>query len=121
MKKLLLLLLIYIFYIGFFTFYKGNSFLLSVFTDKQLHLIAFIVYPVSFYILLPKKLIVTFLILLFFGAMTFGVEVIQRKYFHRCYSLSDFKYSFLGFLFSACLIFYFSYVMPYFTRIISRS
>lgn len=120
MKKLLLLLLVYIFYVGFFTFHKGNTFLLSLFTDKQLHLIAFIVYPLSFYILLPKRFTVSFLILLFFGVMTFGVEIIQRKYFHRCYSLSDFKYSFLGFFVSACLIFYFSYVTPYFTRAIFR-
>ena len=121
MKKLILLALAYAFYKGFFTFCKSNTFLLNTFSDKDLHFSVFLVYPLLFYIFLPKKHILIFLNILFFGIMTYGVEVLQSRYFHRQYSLGDLKYSFYGFFCSACLIFYFSYVSPYFLRVHCRS
>jgi hypothetical protein len=117
MKKLAVITLFYIFYLGFFTFSKGNFFLLRHFTDKELHFLAFMAYPLAFYILLPKKSSVVFLNLFFFGFMTFGVEVLQRKFFHRSYSISDFKYSLCGFFASFVLILNFFYVLPCLLRI----
>jgi hypothetical protein len=103
MKTLLLGVFTFIFYNGFFTLSKSNDLLLSTFTDKQLHFAVFFLYPLVFLYLLPKNKVITIVTLLFFGAMTFGIEVLQRKYFHRTYSLLDFKYSFCGYL-SSCFL-----------------
>jgi hypothetical protein len=103
MKTLLLGIFSFIFYNGFFTFSKSNTIILSIFTDKQLHFAVFFLYPLVFLYFLPKNKIITIITLLFFGTMTFGIEVLQRKYFHRTYSMLDFKYSFCGFL-SSCLV-----------------
>ena len=113
MKTIFLGVFSFVFYNGFFTFSKSNHFMLSLFTDKQLHFAVFFFYPLLFLYLLPKNKVITILTLLFFGFMTFGIEVLQRKYFHRTYSILDFKYSFCGFL-SSCSVLLFLSTITYF-------
>ena len=108
MRKLIIIALLFVFYKGFFSFAEFNSVLLSRFSDKTLHFAAFLLYPICFFILLPKKYYFIILNLLFFCVMTYGVEILQRKYFHRCYSMLDFKYSFFG-VFCSCVIIIISY------------
>lgn len=113
MKTIFLGIFSFVFYNGFFTSSKSNHIMLSIFTDKQLHFAVFFLYPLVFLYLLPKNKIITMITLLFFGVMTFGIEVLQRKYFHRTYSILDFKYSFCGYLFS-CFTFLILSTISYF-------
>ena len=117
MRAILISILLYIFYVGFFTFSKCNTILLSHFSDRELHFLAFLIYPFLFFLILPKNKTIVFLNILLFGVMTFGVEVLQRKYFHRSYSLTDFKYSFSGFMCALFLILHFSNVISNFFRV----
>lgn len=104
MKKLVIILSLCLFYLGFFTISKGNSLLLKIFSDKELHTLVFFLYPTMFYVLLPKKWYYIIPSITIFGFMTYGVELFQKLFTNRCYSLSDFKSSLNGFLLSFTLI-----------------
>lgn len=104
MKNLLVLILSFMFCKGFFTASHSNAILIAKFGDKNLHLLVFFLFPLLFFILL-KNTYLRILSVLFFGCMTYGVEIIQKHFTHRCYSFTDFKYSLTGFLLFVIVIF----------------
>jgi len=111
MRKLILLFLFTSFYLGFFT---KSSLLISVVSsasDVLLHFIVFLTYPIIVFACLPKNKFFILSNLVFFCCMTIGVEILQRKYFNRSYSITDFKFSLLGFTVACLFIFiYFKYL-----------
>jgi hypothetical protein len=105
----ILILLCITFYVGFFTSTISPKYILFC-GDKVIHFIVFFIYPILFFLLLPKhKLKGVFLFLLFL-LLSFFVEVLQRKFFNRVYCMTDFKYSLAGVFYSFSTIYYSKYL-----------
>lgn len=84
-----------LFYIGFFMHTTVNK-VGNHLSDTTIHFIAFFSYTILFYMLLPKFKLKFPFVLSVFCFLSYYVEVIQRRFFYRTYSLEDFKYALVG-------------------------
>ena len=97
MKYIKAFLLVIIFYVFFVGFTKGVSLpFIKLFSDKELHFIVFLLYPVITFALLPSFKGKKIFIFILFLSLTFMVEVIQLYFPTRSFSYQDMKFSFLG-------------------------
>jgi len=93
MRYLILAVFSYCFYVGFFT-NSVNIYIPSILTDKDLHLLVFFFYPLLVKTLFQK--IPSFILLIVFSILAFGVEYLQDKFFNRVCCFTDLKYSLFG-------------------------
>jgi hypothetical protein len=75
-----------------------HSLYLKYFSDKELHFLAFLIFPFFIYVILSKYKFAYILTSIIFFILTYYVEVLQKLLGYRCYSIQDFKYSLAGFL-----------------------
>lgn len=106
LRLLSLALLSALFYVGFFMHTLVNR-VGNHLNDTTIHFVVFFSYIILFYILLPKFRLKWLALVAFFYTSSYVVEVLQRKFFHRSYSLADFEYALLGAILGTFVILFF--------------
>ena len=110
MKYIKLSLLVIMYAVFFIGFTKGFSLAaLKLFSDKELHVLVFLIYPALTYFLLPIFKYKGIFIFVLFLSLTGLVEVIQLYFPYRSFSYEDMKFSLIGCIVSFGLIGYFKY------------
>lgn len=106
LRFLSLMVLSVLFYIGFFMHSSVNK-LTNYLDDTTIHFVVFFSYIILFYILLPKFKLKWLALMVFFYSSTYAVEVLQKRFFRRSYSLDDFEYALLGAILGTVVILFF--------------